>query len=57
MPIMTPGRDPHCTFIEVKDLLEKESMVLADVKIGYREIGTEKYIALWPEGLEKFNVK
>lgn len=49
--------DPNCTCKEVKDLLEEEHIVLVDVKIAYREIGTEKYIALWPEGLADFSVK
>ena len=54
--IFIDTNDPHCTFIEVKHLLVMEAMDLADIKIAYREFGTEKYIPLWPEGLEEFKV-
>jgi len=47
---------PVNTFETVKNILEEESFNLNYLKIAYREIGTEQYIALWPEDLDKFSI-
>lgn len=48
---------PEDTLKTVKYILEEEHFDLANVKIAYRKIGSEKYHPLWPENLAEFEVK
>ena len=40
----------------VKNILEEDGVYLENVRIAYREIGSELYIPLWPENLVDFKV-
>lgn len=42
------------TFETVKHILEEQNYNIEYVKIAFRAIGTEQYIAIWPENLEEF---
>ena len=48
--------NPVNNFEIVKNILDEEGVNLEYVKIAYREIGVEQYIAIWPENLEGFSV-
>lgn len=54
--IFVHTNNPVKTFETIKNKLEEENFNLKFIKIAYREIGTDKYIVLWPHGLEKFSV-
>ena len=47
---------PENTFETVKNILEEKFFNFNYLKIAYRKIGDEEYIALWPDDLEQFNV-
>jgi hypothetical protein len=55
MNIFVHTDDVHRAFAEIKGLLAAHS-ALKDARIAYREIGKDKYSALWPDDLEAFSV-
>ena len=48
--------NPVNTLKAVEQLLDAEQIDMAYIKIAYREIGTDKYIPLWPVDLADFSV-
>ena len=42
------------TFETVKHILEEQNFNIEYVKIAFREIGADQYIAIWPESLDEF---
>ncbi len=48
--------NPATTFEIVKDILEEKNFNIKYVKIAYKEMGSEQYIAIWPENIEGFRV-
>lgn len=47
---------PIETFKQAKNILKKRNSFLSGIKIAYRDIGRNKFILLWPKGLENFDV-
>lgn len=44
------------TLEAVKEFLEEKDIDIDLIKAGYRELGANDYIPLWPESLEEFYV-
>jgi len=55
MNIFILTNEPRATFEEVKSILFGES-IFSSMKAAYRDINSEKFKLLWPEGLTKFEV-
>lgn len=47
--------EPMLTFEIVKTIFAQEN-ILMDAKIAYRNISSEDYVCLWPEGLTEFDL-
>jgi hypothetical protein len=49
--------EPTETFRQIKDILAKKNHDFSNLKAAYRNLESENFIILWPNGLAEFIVK
>lgn len=57
MNIFILTNNPLDTFKKIKDLLTRETDIILNMKVAYRDTKTDGFICLWPKNLTKFQVK